>query len=145
MSFGIHPFILIAAVDALAALVAIIFACRCKSRLGIATLVVLALVFIAPAGYMFLARHPELVDGRFRAYRRFYRDVQVGMTRENVLAAMEQHYPTNRRRKPPKVVNDTTVGLGFFMNPETSREPKGEGIVLTLEAGRVTKKVYSPH
>jgi hypothetical protein len=144
MSFGIHPFILIAAVGALASLVAIIFACRAKSRLGTATLVVLALVFIAPAGYIFLAFHPELVDGRFRAYKRFYRDIQVGMTREQVLATMELHYPTNGRRKPPKVLNDKPEGLGFFMNPETSREPNCEGIFLTLEAGRVTKKVYSP-
>ena len=143
MSFGVHPFILIAAVGALAALVAIIFACRAKGRLVTATLVVLALVFIAPAGYVFLAFHPELVDGRFRTYKRFYRDIQVGMTREQVLATMEQRYPTNGPRKRPKILNDAPEGLGFFMNPETSREPNCEGIFLTLEAGRVTKIVYS--
>ncbi len=143
MSFGVHPFILIAAGGALAALVAIVIACRAKRGLVTAMMVVLALAFIAPAGYVFLAFHPELVDGRFRTYKRFYRDIQVGMTREQVLAAMEQRYPTNGLRKRPKILNDTPEGLGFFMNPETSREPNCEGIFLTLEAGRVTKMVYS--
>ena len=143
MSFGVHPFILIAAIGALAALVAIIFACRAKSRLVTAMLFVLALVFITPAGYVFLAFHPELVDGRFRTYKSFYRDIQVGMTREQVLAAMEQRYPAIGSRTRPKILNDTPEGLGFFMNPETSREPNCEGIFLTLEAGRVTKIVYS--
>ena len=143
MSFEVHPFILIAAGGALAASVAIVIACRAKSGLVTAMMVVLALVFIAPAGYVFLAFHPELVDGRFRTYKRFYHDIQVGMTREQVLAAMEQRYPTNGARLRPKIMNDSADGLGFFMNPETSREPNCEGIFLTLEAGRVTKVVYS--
>jgi len=143
MSFGVHPFILIAAVGALAALAAIVIACRAKSGLVTAMMVVLALVFIAPAGYVFLAFHPELVDGRFRTYKRFYRDIQMGMTREQVLATMEQCYPTNGSRKRPKILSDTPEGLSFFMNPETSREPNCEGIFLTLETGRVTKIVYS--
>ncbi|HOX55354.1 MAG TPA: hypothetical protein P5205_01565 [Candidatus Paceibacterota bacterium] len=143
MSFGVHPFILISAVGAIAALAAIVIASRAKSGLVIAMMLVLALVFIAPAGCVFLAFHPELVDGRFRTYKRFYRDIQVGMTREQVLAAMEQRYPTNGPRKRPTILNDTPEGLGFFMNPETSREPNCEGIFLTLEAGRVTRIEYS--
>jgi hypothetical protein len=143
MSFGVHPFILIAAVSALAALVAIVIACRARSGLVTAMMVVLALVFIAPTGYVYLAFHPELVDGRFRTYKRFYRDIQVGMTRDQVLTAMEQRYPTNGPRKLPTILNDTPEGLSFFMNPETAREPNCEGIFLTLETGRVTKIVYS--
>jgi hypothetical protein len=143
MSFGVHPFILIAVGGALAALVAIVIACRAKSGLVTAMMVVLALVFIAPAGYVFVALHPELVDGRFRTFKAFYGDIRVGMTREQVLAAMEQRYPTNGTRKRPKIMDDTSTSLGFFMNPETSREPNCEGIFLTLEAGRVTKIVYS--
>lgn len=143
MNFGVHPFILIAVGGALAALVAIVIACRAKSGFVTAMMVVLALVFIAPAGYVFLAFHPELVDGRFRTYKRFYSDIQVGMTREQVLAAMEQRYPTNGPRKRPTIMDDTPVRLGFFMNPENSNEPNCEGIFLTLEAGRVSKIVYS--
>jgi len=143
MSFGIHPLILIAAAGASAALAAIVIACRAKSGFVIAMMVLLALAFITPAGYLFLAFHPELIDGRFRTYKRLYGDIQVGMTREQVLAAMELRYPTNGPRKRPKILNDSPDGLGFFMNPETSTEPNCEGIFLTLEAGRVTKKVYS--
>jgi len=143
MSFGVHPFTLIATGGALAALVAIVIACRAKSGLVTAMMVVLALVFIAPTGYVFLAFHPDLVDGRFRTYKRFYGDIQVGMTREQVLTAMEQRYPTNGPRERPKVLNDTPEGLGFLMNPEPSREPNSEGIFLALESGRVTKIVYS--
>lgn len=143
MNIGVHPFILIAAGGVLAALVAIVIACRVKSRLVTVMMVVLALFFIAPAGYVFSAFHPELVDGRFRTYKRFYGDIQIGMSREQVLAAMEQRYPADGSRKRPKILNDTPDGLGFFMNPETSREPNCEGIFLTLEAGRVTKIVYS--
>jgi hypothetical protein len=114
-----------------------------KSGLITAVMLALALVFIAPAGYVFLAFHPEWVDGRFRTYKRFYRDLEVGMTREQVLAAMEQHYPTNGSRQRPMIMDDTSERLGFFMNPETSTEPNCEGIFLTLEAGRVTKIDYS--
>ena len=143
MSFGVHSFILIAAVGALAALVGIVVACRAKSRLVTAMMVVLALIFIAPSGYVLLAFHSEFIDGRFRTYKKFYRDIEVGMTREQVLAAMEQRYPANGPRKRPKIMDDTPESLGFFMNPEASREPNCEGIFLTLETGRVTKIVYS--
>ena len=109
-----------------------------------ALMLVLALVLIAPAGYVFFAFHPEFVDGRFRTYKAFYRDIQIGMTREQVLEALERRYPPDGQRKRPKIMDDTPERLGFFMNPETSREPNCEGIFLTLEQGRVTKKDYSP-
>ena len=143
MSFGVHPFILFAGVGALLALIAVVVACKARSGLVTALMLVLALVFIAPAGYVFLAFHPELVDGRFRTYKAFYSDIREGMTREQVLAAMEHRYPTNGPRKRPKIMDDTPTSLGFFMNPETSREPNCEGIFLTLESNRVRKVVYS--
>jgi hypothetical protein len=143
VSFGFHPFILLAAAGTLAALIALVIAWRAKSGAVMATMVVLALLFIAPAGYLFLAFHPELVDGRFRTYKRFYRDIKTGMTREQVLAAMDRRYPAGGPRKPPKIMDDTPERFGFFMNPETSREPNCEGIFLTLEGGHVTKIIYS--
>lgn len=135
---------LIAALGAVASLVAVIIACRARSGVVTLMMLALALVFIAPATYVFLAFHPELVDGRFRTYKAFYREIQVGMTREQVYSALERRYPRDGPRQPPKVLNDTPDGLGFFMNPETSREPNCEGIFLTLERNRVTKKQYSP-
>jgi hypothetical protein len=144
MSFGVHPFILIAAVGVLLALTTVLVACKARSRFVMVMMLLLTLVFLAPAGYVFLAFHPELVDGRFRTYKKFYRDVQIGMTREQVLAAMERRYPAAGRRKRPKIMDDTPSSLGFFMNPESSREPNCEGIFLTLDKGHVTKIVYSP-
>jgi hypothetical protein len=143
MNFGVHPFILIAAVSALAALVTIVIAYRAKSGLITAMMLALALVFIAPTGFVLVAFKPELIDGRFRAYKRFYRDIQVGMTREQVFEVMEERYPTNGLRKRPLLIQDTPQGLGFFMNPETSSEPNCEGIFITLEAGRVSNLSYS--
>jgi hypothetical protein len=143
MSFGVHPIILLAAVGALVAVGAVIAACTVQ-RGGIrALMIVLALVFLLPAGFVFVAFHPELVDARFRTYKAFYHDIQVGMTREQVLAAMAQRYPADGPRKRPKIMEDTPTSLGFFMDPETSREPNCEGIFLTLETNRVTKIVYS--
>ena len=143
MGFGFHPILLIAAVGVLAALITVIVACRARSRLVTAMMLVLALVFIAPAAYVLLAFYPELVDSRFRTYKGFYRDIQVGMTREQVLAALARRYPKTGTRQPPRLMQDETNSLGFFMNPETFREPNCEGIFLKLEAGRVASKVYS--
>jgi hypothetical protein len=144
MSFGVHPVILIAVAGVIAALVAIVIACRAQSGFVTGLMLVLAVLFIAPAGYVFLAFHPELVDGRFRTYKAFYRDIDVGMTREQVFSAMERRYPKDGPRKRPKVMSDEFDDLGFFMNPESSREPNCEGIFLKLEAGRVVSKDYSP-
>jgi hypothetical protein len=100
-------------------------------------------VFLLPAGYLLVALNPWLVDSRFRSYRAFYRDIEIGMTRNEVFEALERNYPADGPRKRPKILNDTAEGLGFFMDPETSREPNCEGIFLRLESGRVSAKSYS--
>jgi hypothetical protein len=66
------------------------------------------------------------------------------MTRDEVYAALDHRYPKSGARKRPNVMEDTATNLGFFMNPETSREPNCEGIFLKFEKGRVKSKVYSP-
>jgi hypothetical protein len=71
------------------------------NRVGVRPLVLIAAVAAL------LAFYPELVDARFRTYKKFYGHIQVGMTREQVLAAMEQRYPTRGRRKRPNILNDT--------------------------------------
>jgi len=144
MSFGVHPFILMAAVGVVVALAAIVIAWKARSGLVTAIMVVLALVFMLPAAYVFLAFHPELVDGRFRTYKAFYRNIQVGLTRDQVLGVMERHYPSGGPRQRPRVVPDDTEELGFVMNPESSREPNCEGIMLKLVRGRVVAKEYRP-
>ena len=111
------------------------------ARIGIAGL---ALVLLVPAAWFFTALNPWLTDARFRAYRSFYQDLKPGMTRNEVLAQVASHYPTSGERKAPKVMEDTPERLGFFMNPEHSREPNCEGIFLTLRDGKVMSKGYSP-
>lgn len=144
MSFGVHPVILIAAVGALFALIAVVVACMARSGGVRVLMIVLALVFLLPAAYVFLAFHPELVDGRFHTYKAFYSDIQIGMTRDEVFAVIDRRYPKTGARQRPKVMDDTPDSLGFFMNPETSREPNCEGIFLKLENGKVKSKDYSP-
>jgi len=140
---SVHPVVLAAVVGAGAALVALVIAWLVRNSAVKAMMIVLALVFLLPGVYLFVGLNPWLVDSRFRTYRKFYEEIEIGMTREQVLAALERRYPTDGPRKRPKILNDTPEGLGFFMNPETSREPNCEGIFLTLEGGRVTKRVYS--
>jgi hypothetical protein len=135
---------LIAAVGVGLALAAVVTACLVRSGAVKALMIVLSLVFLIPAGSVFLAFHPELVDGRFRTYKAFYGDIQIGMTRDEVFAALDRRYPKSGARQRPKVMDDTADSLGFFMNPETSREPNCEGIFLKLEKGRVKSKEYSP-
>jgi hypothetical protein len=144
ISFGIYPFNLIATVVAFLALVAGAAAGRARSGRGRALMVVLGMVFLLPAAGMCLAFHPEFSDGRFWTYKAFYRDIQTGMTRDEVFAALDRRYPKLGARQPPMVMGDQPMSLSFFMNPETSSEPNCEGIFLTLDKGRVTRKVYSP-
>jgi hypothetical protein len=144
MNSGIHPIILLTAVAAVLATIAITVACLVRNRGVKALMIVLALVFLLPAAYIPIAVfRPELVDSRFRVYKKFYKDLQVGMTREQVLAAMDQRYPISGPRNRPTIMEDTPTRLVFFMNPETSREPNCEGIFLTLENNRVTKVEYA--
>ena len=135
--------ILIAAVGALLALIAAVIACMARSGGVRALMILLALIFLLPGAFVFFAFHPELVDGRFRTYKAFYSDIRIGMTRDEVFAALDRRYPKSGSRQRPKVMDDTADRLGFFMNPETSREPNCEGIFLNLEAGRVKSKNFS--
>lgn len=107
-------------------------------------LIAFAVILLLPAAYVFLAFHPEWVDGRYRTYKRFYRDLQPGMTRAQVMETLDQRYPAGGPRQRPTIMDNTPTRLGFFMNPEHSREPNCEGIFLTFEGGRLSKIVYSP-
>ncbi len=143
MFTSVHPVILAAAIGIAIALAALLLAWFVRSSVFRVMMVILAFILLVPAGYVFLAMNPWLVDSRFRTYRAFYKDIQVGMTREQVLAAMARRYPKDGPRMPPKIMDDNEHRLGFFMNPEKSVEPNCEGIFLGLRDGRVTAKTYS--
>lgn len=104
----------------------------------------LALVFMTPTMFLYVLFHPELVDERFHVYKMLYRDIEIGMTREQVFALVDKYYAEDGPRKRPTILEDTPDNLDFFMNPENSTEPNCEGIFLTMSDGRVADKEYSP-
>jgi hypothetical protein len=142
MSFGIHPIVFAAIVGGIFAFIAGLIAIRCTST-AIRLLMSLLALLLLPTGLMIAGLNPWLVDARFRAYRSFYRDIESGMTRQQVMELVHRHYPTGGPRRTPNIVTDSPTNLGFFMNPEGSREPNCEGIFLTLTDGRVTNVSYS--
>lgn len=125
------------------ALVAAFYAYVTRDNRIRAFLIVLVLAVLIPGAFMLLLVHPELIDGRIRTYKAFYSDIQVGMTRQEVLDTMDRCYPPDGSRRRPTVMENQPGRLGFFMNPEGSGEPNCEGIFLDLSEDRVAKKVYS--
>src|SRR3954469_22826596 len=118
-----HPFMLITLVGACAAFVTVVLGCRARSRGAIAACVVLTVIFLLPAFIVFNVLFPEFLDGRFRTYKAFYRNIELGMTRNEVMQLRDHYYPKSGSHLAPKIMDDTPQRLGFFMNPETSREP----------------------
>jgi len=143
MMSSIHPIFLIAAAALLGAIACIVFACLAGQWLRRSILIVTALILVAPSGLVLAILKPELVDARFRTYKRLYRDIEVGMTRAEVMNLLERHYPSDGKRLPPTLLEDTDTRIGFFMNPEGSREPNCEGIFLQMQDDAVVKKSYS--
>jgi hypothetical protein len=143
MSLGMHPIVFAAIVGGIFALIAGFVAIRSKSTATRLLMILLALLLLLPTGLVIVGLNPWLVDARFRAYRSFYRDIETGMTRQQVMELVHRHYPTGGPRGTPNIVEDSQTSLGFFMNPEDSREPNCEGIFLTLTDDRVTKVSYS--
>ncbi len=143
MNININPIALITTVSLLGTIVCILFACFASRWLIRVTLIMLALVLLLPSALVGISLKPELIDGRLRTYKRFYRDIQVGMPRDQVLELIDQHYPFDSPRYPPMVIKDTQSNLSFFMNSEGVIEPYCEGIFLTMQKDIVVKKKYS--
>jgi xanthosine utilization system XapX-like protein len=139
-----NPFVLVLTTGLLLVIVFAILASRATSprkRAVFSTLGLIALLL--PSWLVVAIFFPQWIDGRHRAYKNFYDDISLGMTREQVLNAMEKNYPHGGPRKRPKTNADTTEELSFFMDPESSREPNHEGIILELSDGKVARKAYS--
>ena len=115
-----------------------------KKKIIIPFLVTVILIPIIGFAYISIsASRPELIDGRFKTYKQFYESIQVGDSKSEVLNKIDLHYPKGGKRKSPTVWSDTEQSLCFFMNPENWKEPNCEGIILTLENGKVVEKEYS--
>jgi hypothetical protein len=87
--------------------------------------------------------NPGILDARFRAYQRFYSDISPGMSREQVIALRERHYPASGPRNSPELF-EQDGSFYFFMDREGAREPNCEGIFLTMSNNTVIGKHYSP-
>ena len=142
MGFGLHPIFLIAIVTLIGALVCLVFACLASNWLKRGILIVVALFLLAPSGAALICLKPELVDGRYSTYKQLYGDIEVEMSRAQVMKLVDQHYPSGGKRLRPKVLEDSEVKLSFFMNPEDSAAPDCEGIFLQMEDDSVVKKSY---
>ena len=140
----LHPVFHLVGLSALAAVGCVVGACLVRRHSARWLLSCLALVLIAPAGWALTVFMPELVDARYRTYKALYGDIHVGMTRAEVLEVVGRHYPQGGVRQAPKLFKDSEEELGFFMNPEGTVNPNCEGIFLSLSAGRVVRKEYSP-
>lgn len=142
MNTVIHQVFLIAGLCAIAAIVAVVLAFRPASGIRRICISGLALIFVASTIFVFLRLHPELFDARFRAFQGFYDDILVDMTRDEIDLLLERHYPKEGERQRPKIMEDSSGRLGFFMNPGSSSEPDCEGIFLTFKDGRVAEIKY---
>jgi hypothetical protein len=143
MFFHLHPVFYWIGLSAVAAVVCVVGACLARRTSARWLLSCIALVLIAPAGWALTGFFPELVDARYRTYKGFYGDIQIGMSRDEVLELVRRRYPEGGRRQAPRLFKDTEGELGFFMNPEDSVEPNCEGIFLEMSAGKVASKDYS--
>ena len=136
--------IVVVAIIGLLGVAAIVAAIVGRGGVFKAAMTVLGLVLLTAVTYVLLASFaPEFIDARFRTYKAFYRDIEPGMTRGEVMTLVDRHYPATGARQRPKMVYDDADRLGFFMNPETSHEPNCEGIFLSMSRERVTAKSYS--
>ena len=143
MGFGLHPIILIAAITLIGAVACLVFAYFASKWIKRGILIVAALFLLGPSGVALIGFKPELVDDRFRTYKQLFEDIEVGMSRAEVMTLVDRHYPSEGERLPPQIIEDSDKKLSFFMNPEDSTGPNCEGIFLQMEEDTVVKKSYA--
>ena len=143
MITGLHPLILIAAVTLIGAIACLVFAYLASHWLKRGILIVASLFLLGPSGVALIGFKPELVDSRYKTYKQLFRDIEVGMSRAEVMTLVDQHYPSEGERLLPNLIEDSDKKFGFFMNPEDSAEPNCEGIFLEMQDNNVVRKSYA--
>ncbi len=145
MSSSPHPIFVLAVLGVVATVIMLITVFRVR-RWGLKVLLVLiAILTLAPTGFVLVMVNPEWVDARLRSYKDFYEGIQMGMTRAEVMALQTQLYPADGPRRPPRIIVDETESLSFFMDPEDPASSLNcEAILLALKEGKVVTKTYSP-
>lgn len=145
MSLLSHPFHWLALLGVVGAVVLLVAVIRCRGAALRVVLLLLALVSLSPAALIVLATYFDRSDVRIEAYQAFYAAIQPGMTKEEVLALRDRHYPAGGPRQPPRLMIDEADSLSFFMHPEDPESTVDcEAILLSLANGRVTQKTYTP-
>jgi hypothetical protein len=145
MSVQLHPIHWLALFGLVITLVLLVGAFRCRGKVMKALLVMLGLASAAPAALVVMVSYPEWLDPRFRVYKDFYTAIEPGMSRSDVKALLEKHYPENGPRARPTIFLEDESSLNFFMHPEDPGSSVDcEGILLKIENDRVTAKTYSP-
>lgn len=144
MSSSIHPIFVLAALGVVASIILLVTVFKVRSIGLKIVFLLIAVLTLAPTGLVVLAVYPEWLDARFRSYKMFYTDIQLGMTKDEVMTVQAKHYPEGGPRLKPRIIVDEVDHLTLFMHPETSAEPDCEGIILALKEGKVVSKTYSP-
>lgn len=145
MSSSPHPIVVLAILGFVASLLMLFTVFKVR-RAGLKVLLILiSLLTLAPATLVILTMYPEWVDARFRTYKTFYQNIQIGMPREEVLTLLAKLYPEGGPRQKPRIIVDEVESLSFFMNPEALDSAVNcEGIILSFKEGKVSSKAYSP-
>ena len=143
MGFELHPIFLIAAVTLIGSVACLVFAYLASKWIKRGILIVAALFLLGPSGVALIGFKPELVDDRFRTYKQLFGDIEVGMSRSDLMTLFDQHYPSEGERLRPNIIEDSDKKLSFFMNPEDSAEPNCEGIFLRMQDNKVVRKSYA--
>ena len=134
---------MIAAVTLIGAIACLVFAYLASHRLKRGILIVAALFLLGPSVVALIGFKPELVDSRYKTYKQLFGDIEVGMSRAEVMTLVDQHYPSEGGRLRPNLIENSDKKLTFFMNPEDSAEPNCEGIFLEMQDNKVMRKSYA--
>lgn len=145
MSSSPHPIFVLAVLGSVVTVIMLITVFRVRSWVLKVLLVLIALLALAPTGLVLVTVNPEWVDARIRSYKDFYEGIQLGMTRDEVMALQAQIYPAEGPRRAPHIFMEEADVLTFFMDPEDPKSSLNcEAILLTLKEGKVVAKTYSP-
>ena len=117
MEFGLHPLILIAAVTLIGAVACLVFAYLTSKWIKRGILIVAALFLLCPSGVALIGFKPELVDDRFKTYKQLFGDIEVGMSRADVMTLIDQHYPSEGGRIRPNLIEDSEKKAQLLHEP----------------------------
>jgi hypothetical protein len=105
---------------------------RHRSKTGFTLIIVFVLGIFA---FYFIDFSPT------KPFHRFHNAIQVGMTTNEVMAALHFEFP-DKGRFPVPVLNQDTNRFIFILDP-TKQAYNAEDVFVTLQDGRVTGKQYS--